>query len=296
MENCIINNSNATTKKTSKIQGYKHKKACLNCGKYFHIVKNCPYPNSSCGVICFKIINGLPYYVMVKRKHSYNFLAFMKGSYDLYNYEEIIKMFSYMSIHEKQLINNSTFEELWAYTWQPFLYLKNNFHKIKPNIYQKYLRIMNGYLITYNDNMFNLDINHILHKCSYIYIDNEWEFPKGKKSNKLTESSYNCAIRELKEETKIHESNFEFIFNKPFKENFYGTDNKKYSNLYYLVKLYDNATFNLDNTDIFQTAEIADIKYFNCNEILYNLRDYCYYRKKLIKNIDNQIKAIYKLY
>jgi len=283
------------TQKINKIIDNKKNKACLNCGNFFHIVKNCPYPNTSYGTICYKICNKQIKYVMVKRKHSYNFLAFMKGTYDLHNYEEIIKMFSYMSYTEKNMIRYSTFDELWQFTWEPFLYIKNNLHKIKNNIYNKYIQLITGYEILYKELVIFFNLNYILQNCYYHYPDNEWEFPKGKKHNKITESDFECSVRELKEETKILSTDFKNIHSSQINENFYGTDNKKYKNKYYIIELKDNAMYYLDPFDMFQNAEISDIKFFTYYEIIANLRDYCFYKKKLIKDLDKELKAIHNL-
>lgn len=265
------------------------KKACLNCGQYTHLAKNCYLPTNSYGAICYKKINNEIKYLLVKRKHSFNFIGFMKGSYNIYNVDNMIKMFSYMTQLEKYYIKTLDFNDLWSYTWKNYVFDKNNFQKLKKNIYSKYLQLIKGVNIIYNDKLQLINLDFILNNCSYLYNDTEWGFPKGKKNNNMFENDIQCALRELYEETKIDINNINIISEKPINENFYGTDNKKYCCKYFLIELNENNNFILDVNDDLQISEISEICFLNKDEIIQKFRHYEFTHKQIIIKIDDLI-------
>lgn len=91
------------------------------------------------------------------------------------------------------------------------------------------------------------------------FIMSEWEFPKGKKNK--NEKNYECAMRELEEETDIKSTDYELIENiLPIIENFTGENDIRYRNIYYIgiCKNTNNIRINKDNTH--QKNEISNVK------------------------------------
>ena len=72
-----------------------HKKQifCNNCGKIGHLFHQCKLPITSIGVICFRVINNNFELLLIRRKDSLSFLDFMRGKYNLENYDYIKKLF-----------------------------------------------------------------------------------------------------------------------------------------------------------------------------------------------------------
>lgn len=269
----------------------KNKKACLNCGQYTHLAKNCHLPTNSYGAICYKIDNNRQLkYLMVQRKHSFNFVAFMKGAYNIYNVDKMIKMFSYMTHLEKYYIKTMSFDNLWLYTWQNYIFHKNNFQKLKKNIFNKYIQLINGIDVFYGGTLQTINLNFLLTICTNLYHETEWGFPKGKKNNNKFESDIDCALREVYEETKIDIKKNEIIEIEPFNEYFEGTDNKKYCSKYFIIKLNENKTPNLDENDLLQVSEISKINFFTKDEIMEKFRNYEKYHKTVIIKVENFIK------
>ena len=74
-------------------------------------------------------------------------------------------------------------------------------------------------------------------KNTFNYEDSEWEFPKGKKNK--NEKNYECAKRELCEETNIEYEDYDIIQNiSPINETFRGENNVNYRNIISLLNLF----------------------------------------------------------
>ena len=132
----------------TKITKNSSKLFCSNCNKQGHIIKNCIEPITSYGIFCFKLddnikelfnknINNIKYYdldnnyninisnilkfnkysktikfLLVKRKHSLNYIDFIRGKYDL-NDPNLLTLFNYMSTIEIEKIKTCNFNFDW---------------------------------------------------------------------------------------------------------------------------------------------------------------------------------------
>ena len=97
---------------------------CMNCGKNNHGYNQCQEPLSSYGIICFyrKSDSGVAtgtasseqyQVVMVRRKHTMNYVEFLRGKYDVNNAEYLVELFSGMTRTEIEFITqNPSFEVL----------------------------------------------------------------------------------------------------------------------------------------------------------------------------------------
>ena len=105
----------------------------------------------------------------------------------------------------------------------------------------------------------DIEINDYLENKTSEYEMSEWEFPKGKKNK--NEKNYECAMRELEEETNIKSTDYELVENiLPIIENFIGENDIRYRNIYYvgICKNTDNIRINKDN--IHQKNEIRNVE------------------------------------
>ena len=133
------------------------------------------------------------------------------------------------------------------------------------------------------------EINKYLENNIFDYEDSEWEFPKGKKNK--NEKNYECAKRELCEETNIDYKDYDIIQNiSPINETFTGENNINYRNIYYfgICKNTENIKINKENKD--QINEIKDVKMFTRQEAKDHIRDYNTTKFKLIDVVFNFIE------
>jgi hypothetical protein len=282
------------------------KNTCSNCNKIGHNIKQCSDPITSIGIFCFKLnnvienifnnnINKISYYdinnyninmsnifkfnkyigminfLLVRRKHSLNYIDFIKGKYNLNDVDNILNMFNHMSIKEVEDIKNNSFITLWNNLWTKTANYK---------IYNKEM-IESGE--KFNKMIESGIMNDILCRCTP-YSSTEWEIPKGRRE--FNEKNINCAMREFEEETRITREQYN-ILNciNPIHDNFIGTNNKKYKHIFYIGQY--NGTEILENNIILDnnSNEIDMIKWCNWNEVLLLLRPYNESKIKIVTSI-----------
>lgn len=213
--------------------------------------------------------------LMIRRRHSLNYVQFIRGKYTMVN---IYKIFKLMTNLENKMILENNFDYLWNELWKnsaknknykkEYLNSKKKFEKLKEN---------NFYDLFKENNLSN-------------YLEPEWEFPKGKKNN--NETTLYCAMREFMEETNLKINNINIFKNINFiEEKYKGTDNKYYRHLYYLA--ISNNNLKLNNID--NISEVGDINWFNYEEAQKKIRPYHLNKINLINNMYNLISNIIKI-
>ena len=171
---------------------------------------------TSYGIILYKIVEDIPYILMIQRKDSLCYIEFIRGKYLPSNIDYIQILVDKFSNKEKKNILEYDFDELWKRMWLIKTIdnkFKNDYNKGKYN----FNILKKGFI--HNKKLINL--NYFVHNSSTNYITPEWEFPKGRRNN--NESNKNCAIRECEEETNYNEKDYNLIINiKPLSENYRG--------------------------------------------------------------------------
>ena len=242
---------------------------CRNCGKRGHKYKECLYPRLSYGIVLF---NDKKEIVMIERKDSISFIEFIRGKYKLEEPEYIQLLFDRMSILEKIILLNSNFNKLWNNLWY------NNISSKK------------DYLKSFNK--FNkVNIKEYINKSNINYLYNEWEIPKGRRN--MNESDLDCAIREFKEETNISFNKYKLLDYPPFIEEYIGSNNITYKNVYYIAEI-DNCELNINRNNKDQISEIRSIEWISKDDIINKVRDYSDYKMNVITDIYNYIESIKK--
>jgi 8-oxo-dGTP pyrophosphatase MutT (NUDIX family) len=283
------------------------KNYCLNCGKYGHQLKKCTDAVTSYGILCFNINSELnitnkkikyyfynkflnldeynynnlnniklisDYYdkikiLMIRRRNSLNYVDFIRGKYDINNKIQINKLFQLMSRDENLKIKKDDFNDLWNDLWKETATIK---------IYQKeYSDSKIKFMELKTNNFYGLlDDNNLS-----IYLDTEWEFPKGRRN--FNEKNLNCAMREFTEETGYKQDEINILERLScVDEEYIGTNNITYRHVYYLASC----------TEIFEenkiqnnNYEISDIKWLTVKEAINKLRPYYTVKIKMIHQI-----------
>jgi len=174
-------------------------------------------------------------FLLIQRKHSFAFIEFIKGNYDVTSsFRCISHLTKEMTNDERNSILTMNYYELMEHVWK--IPIKRQYNNFKEYKYNK-IKIL-----------FSAKI-----KSEYNRTTNDWGFPKGKSEH--NESNLNAALREFKEETGINDRLLEVINDtSPYKENLLGTDFLHYEYNYYLSYLDDYSCMNS------KSFEIGDIK------------------------------------
>ena len=249
---------------------------CNNCGKPGHISKNCQIPITSYGVLLF-LLDKESKIIMIQRKDSLCYIELLRGKYSLHNIDRIKLLLNRMSRIEIENIKTKDFDTLWTNLW-----LINN---VKETKYMKeYIQ---------SKQLFNKlkecnEINEFIETNKFNYEDSEWEFPKGKKNT--NEKNYECAKRELCEETNIHYNDYSIIKNiSPIIENFKGENNINYRNIYYLGICKNTNNLRINKNNRYQISEIKNVSICTKEDAKNKIRDYNTTKIELIDKVFNFI-------
>ena len=217
-------------------------------------------------------------YLMIRRKHSLNYIEFIRGKYDFNNIEYLENIINLMSIEEKNKVLNNDFSTLWKELWNDS---KKNSNEYRDSEY-KFNLLKNGTLIKKNDINFKTSLDYLI-KNSFIHFEEpEWGFPKGRRNAK--EKNIDCARREFEEETNLKNDNYVILNMSPLEETYLSTNSSKYKHIYYIGQIKNNIKLIVDNDNIHMNTEIGDIGWYNIDEALLKIRDY---------NIDKKSKLLY---
>jgi len=235
---------------------------CNNCGRKGHISRNCNEPITSYGVLLLTDIETIPKIVMIQRKDSLCYIEIIRGKYDIYNTKKLKLLLDRISKTELDNIKNLDFDILWKNLW-----LINDINETK------YMKEYNTSKSLYQRLKCDLEISEYIIDKTSEYEMSEWEFPKGKKNK--NEKNYECAMRELEEETNIKNTDYELIQNiMPIIENFVGENDINYRNIYYIGICKNIENIKIDENNINQKNEIRDIKIVTKEEAKTLIRKY----------------------
>lgn len=255
---------------------------CNVCGNriksnYYHRHR----AKTSYGFILVKIVDRQLKVLLIQRRYTISFVAFVIGRYTLFDFNYILQMFGSMTRDEKELIKNETFQQLWDRIW-------SNSHIVsqRPCLKKKYQNAKERYsILQESEDMFNLD--NLIQIESKINTP-DWSFPKGRKD--VSELHIDCAIREVKEETGLeidkHFVYLDKIF--PLYEKYIGTDGLLYKGSYYLGLITTSNDLKIDPNNEHQRAEVGDIGLFTLSEALTLMRS----NPKRKEKIFNKLKEI----
>ena len=84
-------------------------------------------------------------YLLVRRRDSLNYVEFIRGRYNLDDFDFIYTMFHDMTKKERVKIETESFESLWNFLWMNKS--NNNFKLEYETSYNKYLKLTEGYYI-----------------------------------------------------------------------------------------------------------------------------------------------------
>jgi 8-oxo-dGTP pyrophosphatase MutT (NUDIX family) len=133
-------------------------------------------------------------------------------------------------------------------------------------------------------NDYNIKNLLFIKKNNNIISEQEWGFPKGRRSK--GETDVTCGIREFLEETKSTRDCYILKEDLSFTETFKGTNNVDYRHIYFVALLRDSKGINLKKLTPMQSKEIAAVDWKTLSECKSIIRPHYAERKNLITDVE----------
>ena len=207
-------------------------------------------------------------FLMICRRNTFSYVDYILGKYKENDFEYISHLIINMTLQERNMIMTMVYLDLWnnlyAYSREP----EGEFYK---QVQNKFNRGLATFLALEKK-----------HAC--FWVSPEWGFPKGRKNE--NETSLQCAMRELEEETGIKKNMYELdVSINPFEEEFIGTNGQKYINIYYVAFVNDSCREFLNFKNKLQMREISKIEWFTSKKAMLNIRHHEHSKKTLLKEL-----------
>ncbi len=203
----------------------------------------------SCGISCFKRIDGQMKILAICKRNSYAYRNFVHGGYSSNDNNEIIALLNGMTGEEKMTILSLEFKYLWYR-----IYLHSS-RKIEEYA-QLQLKFANAFV---SDN--GVRIKKLISQSTN--LPNVWEIPKGRPSKE--ESDLECALREFTEETGLTKSQYTLIWRQPRLVSFEDAE-VKYVYKYFMAFASGEVDLKIDSSFIEQACEIQDLRWVSFTE------------------------------
>lgn len=258
-----------------------HKKMeCANCCKTGHTFRDCKEPVTSYGVCAVKIIESVPYYLLIRRRDSISYVEFLRGKYTLDNVDYIQLLFNGMTLEERNRLLEMRFDILWEQLWnnQNTRQFRNEYEIAKKNYDAlKYIGDIYGKLMA-----------SYAHSTITTWSEPEWGFPKGRRT--LHETELRCALREFQEETGLASKTVKVCTDEsPLCEEYVGTNKISYRQIYFIGICAPDSTVMHQPFNRVMVREVGDIGFYPFEVAIEKIRPTNIEKRNLLQVLHNRI-------
>lgn len=239
----------------------------------------------SAGLACCRYNNTRKCYeiLLVKKRCTYNFVAFVLGHYSKRDEKRVKFLFNGMTYSEKVDILSLKYGQLWyrVMLYYPD-YLDINNDRMSKGDINAYIKKKNKF-----ESTFVVDGGRKLRTIINGTHNSEllWEIPKGRKCK--NEITLDCAVREFREETGMKPSHYRVLTQiSPVTESYINMGTT-YINKYYVSKSYAKTNPHVSFMTNQQISEIEDIQWMNTADIR---------RHDPVGRLSKQVLKIFKLF
>jgi 8-oxo-dGTP pyrophosphatase MutT (NUDIX family) len=206
--------------------------------------------------------------LLIQRRDSLGYVDLLRGKYSINDADYIRKQLHGMTDIERQRLVEKDFDQLWADMWGAES-ADVQYKKDKENSRNKLMALREGISLDVSGNQANLQ--DFVNECTVHWDTPEWGFPKGRRDG--NESDLDCALREMREETGLTETEVQVIHNlEPLNETFFGSNHVHYCHKYFLVYVPDGKQVKFDTSNPHMRREIGNIGWFTLNDALQKIR------------------------
>jgi 8-oxo-dGTP pyrophosphatase MutT (NUDIX family) len=268
------------------------KQLCTNCGENGHSFRQCFAPVTSYGMILVRVrdgwnqaqallqntssINGLDTiqsnieYLLIQRRDSLGFVEIMRGKYKLQDIDYIRRQLLGTIQTERERLLSMPFDELWCGLWGITTDQQGQSYKSEKEMSRTKLETLRlGYL--HEETGETISLKTLLATLPCKWETPEWGFPKGRRDYR--ESDFQCALREVKEETGLTDKDICPIRNlNPIQESFFGSNTIHYCHKYFIAFVHSQKSIEMDSTNEHMSREVGNISWYSLDEALRVIR------------------------
>jgi 8-oxo-dGTP pyrophosphatase MutT (NUDIX family) len=264
----------------------------------------------SYGIACCRYVNFNMEILLVKKRYTHQYAAFVFGHYKKGDERKLIFLFNSMTHEEKVDIVSMRFDLMWYRIWLEFPKDKEaevDFHSARPMCLDRLLMVRRSKssraitlmdMYTKRKQKFEQTFcgdggKYLLHLINGTTNGHSlWEIPKGHSDKK--ELPVDVAIRECKEETGLSVSSYDIIYDLPPIIDNYVSSNVRYCNEYFIAY---SAGLSCPS-NVFDMArqsirEIEEVRWVGLQELRH--LDKSGHLTKLVKQVFSNIKYRYKI-
>lgn len=266
------------------------------------MTKQCTQPITSFGAIVFRIkgewnqalslltsesaITGLETvpscnieFLLIQRRDSLGYIDIVRGKYKSGDYEYIKQQIRGMTATEQERILTIPFDILWEDLWGAPTEGSNHYRNEKELSRAKLEGLRSG----------SPTLEAIVKEVNQKWETPEWGFPKGRRD--VGESEYACALRELKEETGLTETDVIPVKNMDtVRELFFGSNRIQYCHKYYIFFAPDKKDVVYDTNNVHMLQEIGDIRWCSVDEGLRLIRPDNSEKREVLLRVSNLLR------
>ena len=205
----------------------------------------------SYGIACCRFDRNIPQLLLVQRRFTYAFNAFVYGMYDNNNSATIMALLNKMTIDEKIILRRADFRQAWSHIWISTRFDTTRFRKL--------------------EDLFNMNFGRDGGTRLHDFISRSandgrlvWEIPKGRKRNQ--EADIHAAIREFYEETGMEKKQY-FLYPTATRINTFIDNNVRYTHKYYIARADRLVSPQVRLVNETQIEEISAIRWMSIEEI-----------------------------
>ena len=253
---------------------------CINCGVIGHSFRDCHEPVSSFGIIALRSKETVPQVLMIRRRDSLGYVEFLRGRYTLSTTEFIQRLIDQMTTDEHRRLLTIPFDDLWNILWNyqntrqyrsEYEHAKHLFERLKST-----------------GDTTGRTLEQYIAACPTHWMEPEWGFPKGRRSQHETE--FSCALREFREETGWHHTlpvcSTDIT---PLTETYIGSNGITYRQVYYIGMCpTTDSEVEMDATNHVQIREVSAVQWCSLDEAIAHIRGTSPEKRALVDMIRTQ--------
>lgn len=191
--------------------------------------------------------------LMVRKKHTYALIEFVRGKFDPFKDRDLEFMFSNMAIFEKSLIQGRQFELLWHFC--------NN--RTDGRHQQAFSRALRKFT-TLSERESGKALENLLTGTKNKSL--LWEIPKGRASG--NETAIMSAVREFQEETGLAKHQYRILLDEGTVEYSFVDCGVRYRYVYFIAVMVDHSDVPVyDYGNKYMIQEVGDIQFLASSAI-----------------------------